>query len=372
MTEDISLDSVRRHRIYAQRLPEESGSGDVTGTIKWLGALQAQELPSAHLAIRARTKGLTVQDVRHAREIDRSIILTWSVRGTMHLIMVEDVSWQLALFGSHFIKETEKRYKQLGLDEATRDKASRQIVSLLSKHGPLTKVQLAQSLAAFRIPVERQAIYHLLRYAALRGLICFGPEEGGELTYVVLEDWLSGTTATPEHDKDLAIRELARRYFRAFGPATLADFKAWSGLSALQSKAGLNAIASELKEVRVNGDTAWMLKAVPVQPPEVSSVRLLPRYDNYLLGYQNRDFMVSAAYANAVHPGGGLIRSSVVVNGLAQAIWHLANSGKMPVITIELFNSLDAKHKQGIEREAEDIARFLQLQTGVDVDYSSS
>ncbi|MEO0560799.1 MAG: winged helix DNA-binding domain-containing protein [Chloroflexota bacterium] len=371
MSTNLTMDTLRRLRLDAQLLLETSRTNDPAEVVRQLCALQAQELPSAHLAIRARSQSLTQQDVQHAREVERSIVLMWSARGTMHLVAAEDVSWQLALFGDHVIKKTERRYKQLGLDASTRDKATLLIVDLLGEHGPQTRAQIAQSLAKSGIPVEGQAIHHLVRYAALRGRICFGPVVDNELTYVVLDDWLHNPLDA-QIDTDKAVRELAGRYLRAFGPATLNDFRRWSGLSASQAKAGFKAIADALNEVSIGGESAWMLTTARTDLPATPSVRFLPRYDNYLLGYEHRDFMVDADHASKIHAGGGLIRESLVIDGLAQATWRLDRRRKTPQLRINVFTHISAAQKEQILIEVEQIRRFLAIEAEVEVFYDEA
>ena len=370
MVNALTLSQVRQLRLHGQGLYAELACSDVAQVIHALCGLQSQELPSANLAIRARTSGLTVGNVRQAREVERSIVLTWTMRGTMHLVAAEDIQWQLSLFGSRFIRKTERRYRQLGLDEDTRRKAARHMREILGNRGPLTRADLAGALAAYDIPVEGQAIHHLVRYAALAGIICFGPAHAGELTYVVLEDWLKMENKSKFTDEQM-LAALARRYLQAYAPATPHDLVSWSGVSVNEAKAGFKAIADDLIEVESQSKAAWMLKqqwALANDVAEVRSVRLLPRYDNYLLGYQSRAFMVDDDFAEQVHPGGGLIRSAVIVDGQAQAVWRMERKRNTSTIIVQPFAKLDPALIPALEAEVLDIGRFLNQTTQLKIE----
>ncbi len=327
-----------------------------------LGAVQAQEWPEAQLAIQARAKGIAQADVVQTREVERAFVLTWALRGTLHLVAAADLNWLLALCGPGAIRATRRRYQQLGLSEPARERALTALPEILRREGALPRPQLAQALAAYDIPVAGQAIHHLLRFAALRGLICLGPERAGNLTYTLLEDWLAGW---PQHKPPDPAGELARTYLAAYGPATQADFTRWSGLSAAQVKAGWAAIAADCATAQLpDGSPALLLKEqLPLLEARASApnIRFLPRYDAYCLGYASRDFMIAAAQAKKLHPGGGLIRSCLSIDGEAMASWKLEKRRAGGRITIAPYTKLDAALAPLLEAEARQLGRFLNM-----------
>ena len=216
MTAILTVEQVRRLRARQQMLCGDRRSRSAAETVSALFALQSQEGPSAQLAIHARCPAVSQADVIRAREVERAFILTWTLRGTLHLVAAEDLRWQLALCGPGAIRGTGSRYKQLGLTEDAREKGLEAIQAILSREGALIRSQLAQALDPRGIPVAGQAIHHLVRYAALRGLVCFGPEIDGDLTYVLLDQWLPEQAPQP----DDPLPAFARRYLAAYGPAS--------------------------------------------------------------------------------------------------------------------------------------------------------
>ena len=360
VTVTLPREQLRQMRTHNQLLSDSERSSAAGDIIRRLCALQSQEWPSAQLAIHARTTGLTQADVIRAREVERAFVLTWTLRGTLHLVAAEAVRWQLAVGSAAAIGATRRRYQQLGLSETVRERALPEIKRILSVEGALQRADLAAALGERGIPVAGQAIHHLLRFAALRGLICLGPEVDGVLTYVLLDSWLPATTVN--HSARDPLRELALRYLRAYAPATEADFARWTGLKKADVRAAWAAIADDcfalgtpsgdalvLEEQRASLDTA----------AKARTVRLLPRYDNYLLGYTSRDFVVAPAHAKQVHPGGGLIRACVIVDGEAKANWKMEKRRTGMRLRVTPFVPLDGLTVEMLEREAESLGEFF-------------
>ena len=361
MNSDLSLAQVRRLRLQNQRLADDTRIASAASVIRDLCALQSQEWTSAQLAIAARTTGITHEDVRRAREVDRSFVLTWSLRGTLHLVAAEEIASQLALFGERAISGTNRRYQQLGLSEIIRDNALDHVGEILAEDGPLIRAELAEKLGARGIPVAGQAIHHLVRYAALRGLICFGPEREGELTYVLLSEWLPNYKAREAVDETLS--SFARRYLNAYGPASSADFARWTGVSAKRADAAFAAIDGNSVACEAPVGAVSLLKRQILRLPAseaAPNLRFLPRYDNYLLVYRSRNFMVDAAFAKRVHPGGGLIRACVIADGEAVANWKLEQRRKTARIVVSPFQVLDKSLRPLLEAEVGRLSQFLQ------------
>lgn len=347
-------------RARHQGLSEASRAKSASAIVSNLVALQSQEWLSAQLALHARADSLTQADAQQARESERAFVLTWALRGTLHLVAAEDLRWMIALCGPGAIRGSKGRYQQLGLTERAREAALEAIDAILSRDGALTRSELALGLAERGIPVEGQAIHHLLRFAALRGLICLGPKRGRDLTYVLLDDWLPAETAEAPPADPLAI--FARRYLAAYAPATAEDFARWSGLSRAQVKAAWATIVDDCISVLLPSGEALMLKAQLERPPAARAdptLRLLPRYDNYPLGYASRDFMVAEAFAKQVHPGGGLIRACVLIDGEARASWKLEKRRSGLRVNVAPYEALSPPELEQLQAETKSLGRFL-------------
>ncbi len=366
----LSPDQIRFLRLRAQRLVPAGtkASVGVAQLLRDVCGVQAQEPSAAVLAVWARSGGLVASQVEHAQVGERSVVRTWCMRGTLHLLAAEDLSWLLPLLGPVFVRKSRRRYAELGLTEEIFAEATRAIQRTLGNAGPLTRAELARQLAEEGVPTEGQAAYHLLRHAGLEGLVCFGPDRAGEPTYVLLEDWVEVCGGM---EVDAARAELARRYLAAYGPASPEDFASWSGLSVSEARAGFETVLDELMEVDMDGSTAWNPKsrAVWLDEPRRGEVvvRLLPGFDPYLLGYRNRDLTVPGRYAKRIHPGGGVLRPTLLVDGQAAGTWKQKRRGVGLVVTVEPFESLGRKVIHALEDEVRDLGRFLEVNATLSV-----
>lgn len=225
----LDLESVRRSRARAQSLAGGVREASAEAVVRRVFALQAQNVAAADLGIRVRGRDITATAVRSAYEDQRSIVRGWYLRGTLHTVPSDDAPWVLRLLAPRILAATGRRYRQLGLTDDLRRRADHLLRRVLTAHGPLTRAELTEHLTALGIASDGQASFHVIRHAALNGILCFGPRRAGEATYVLLDDWLPGGQRS-SWDPDAALAELARRYLAAHAPAAVEDFAAWSGL----------------------------------------------------------------------------------------------------------------------------------------------
>ena len=332
------MTELRRARAAAQLLhrPRAAGVADVVGHLL---AVQAQDLRAARLALRARTTGLAARDVDAALTDERSVVVAWLMRGTLHLVGRDDHPWLLALTAPTRLAANRRRLGQEGVSPDDAERAVQIIERALADDGPLTRAELAERIAADGIRTEGQAIVHLLMLAALRGIAVLGPlRDDGSHAFALTRDWLGGAPAR-ELDRDAALAELARRYLTAHAPAEPADLATWSGLPLRDARAGLQAIASAREAA-----------------PGAIPARLLPAFDPYLLGWKDRAFAVPARHAKRVQPGGGMLRATATVDGRAVGTWSAAGGE----VTLDLFGRVAPAAKAALHADAEDVARFVQ------------
>src|SRR6266545_3339474 len=262
MTRSISEDQVRLLRLRSQRLTGIR-PGDVHEVVRVMGGIQAQDTPASRLAVRPRGDGLDARAVHGACNRERSLVRTWAMRGTLHMLAAEDVGWLVALLGPVFAAANRRRRLQLGLDDDRCARGLRAIGKVLGAHGPLPRGELVSRLAGGGVALDprSQAPAHLVAYAAMQGLVCRGPDlDDDEPTYVLLDDWVGDRR--PALDPEAALAELTRRYLGAHGPATPADLAAWAGIAAGRARRGFELVAGELVEVEAAGAPAGARRAV--------------------------------------------------------------------------------------------------------------
>jgi hypothetical protein len=354
---------LRRRRAAAQLLtggdePTTPGAAHTAAAphsaVAHLLAVQAQDLRAARLALRARGAAASARDVDVALTDDRSLVVAWLIRGTLHLVAREDYRWLLALTADQNAATIRRRLTQLGVTDDAADRAVAVIERALASDGPLHRAQLAERLRAAGLPAEGQAVPHLLALAAGRGTIVLGPVRDGRQAFALTHDWLGAPGRAP--DRDPALAELARRYLRGHGPASAADLAAWSGLGLRDARAGLTAIAIELAPAGELVDLA----ARPA-PPARLPPRLLGTFDPYLLGWKDRTFAVDPEHAHRVHPGGGIVRATAIDRGRAVGTWTMPGGR----VALELFASLPAAAASALRHDADAVERFADESAGV-------
>jgi hypothetical protein len=312
-------------------------------------AVQTQDLGAGMLSLRARVPGLSIPDVHREIGERRSVVLTWVNRGTIHLMRSDDMPWLLALTAPTQQTGLQRRFREHGFGLDTADRAVAVIDRALADEGPLKREELRDRVTAAGFMAEGRALMHLLVYASYRGVTVRGPVVGRQHLFVRTEDWL-GTQ--PRVDRDKALAELARRYLAGFGPATDADLAYWAGLPLRDARVGLNAIARELTH-HADG-LVDLARRDPA--PETLPQKLLPLWDDLLVGWKDKSAIVGAQHAARVFAG-GMIGPAATRAGRVVGKWSAAR-GK---VVLEPF----AASARGFAAEARDVERFLASRPGV-------
>lgn len=317
-------------------------------------------MPAAgRLGIRARSKGLTDAGVEAERLEDRGIVRVWAMRGTIHIVASEDERWLRELLAPLTIPAAYRGLSQVGLTRDQADRALRLATNAL-KNGPLTRADIGERLRRRGIMWKgAQAMAYLVWLANLTGHAVIGPPRGAKETMVLTRDWLP--KASGKGPKDPAA-ELARRYLIGYGPATLQDFVWWSGLRVGAARAAFAAIADELVEEPARDASMWRHRSARAKArPGV--VRLLPHFDDWLLGYRDRTHLGPPRILRSLMAG-GMFLPFVIADGRAVAGWKIARHKGDLTVELKRFGSSLAQHERGIAREIRDAERFLSTSRG--------
>ena len=317
--------------------------------------IPAQDRSAAPLAIRARTPHVAAADVEAALSEERSVVWSWAMRGTLHFISAEDQGWLVPLVAAGPLRGSSRRLAQEGLSADQAERALQMMERMLTDHGPMTRVEIAEELARRSVRAEGQAFPHLIRMGALRGLLCHGSPRSGKPAVVLVRDWL-GPPRRIEPERGLP--ELASRYLVSHGPASPEDLAAWSGLRVAEARTAWKEVAGRLVEVKFGSRSLWMLSGASFDAP-TGLLRLLPAFDPYLLGWKGRELMLPKDHERKVFPGGGILRPTLIVEGMARGTWATTRTPKGLEVTLRPFSRLSAPLLARVIAEAEDLGRFL-------------
>ena len=335
-------------RRFAAQLLAGPPAPDPLAAVERLLAVQGQDGRGVRLAIRARTRELTVQAIDRALTDERTLLITWLCRGTLHLIRSEDYPWLQALTAPPLFRGNLRRLDQMGVSTAVAERGVETIERSLAAEGPLTRKQLGERLDAVGVPTKDQALVHLLMLASLRGIAVRGPMVGRQHAYVLVRDWLGPPAPV---DRDRALAELARRYLAGHAPADERDLAKWAGLPLRDARAGLQAIAGELVE-RPGGLLELRRGGADhgLPPP-----RLLGAFDPVLLGWTSRE-PITGGHAPEVIAG-GVFRPFALVGGRAVARWRIEQGA----VALEPFVGVGARDLAALRADGADVVRYLGL-----------
>jgi hypothetical protein len=331
-------------RLVAQRLSGPPAT-DVLEATRHLLAVQAQDPRGARLALRVRSAGGHASAVDDALTNERSLIITWVNRGTLHLIAAEDEPLLHALTTPQLRRASDRRLRQEGVSAAAEQRAIAAIVKTLGADGPMTRGEIRALLERARVPTARQAMVHVLFRATLDGHIIRGPMVRGEHAFALTADWLG---ERPHINRDRALAELARRYLVGHGPADERDLAKWAQLSLRDARAGLAAIASELTQ-RPDGLVDVQRGEVPALPPP----RLLGPFDPLLLGWRSRAFVLDAP--EHVVTVNGILKAIALIDGRAAGTWTMPGGH----VELHLWKAQGRRSAAALAREASAVESYL-------------
>lgn len=339
--------------MLAERLAAQLLSGppapDAAAVARRLLAVQAQDPRGARLAVRARTAATTAGDVDFALSEERSLVVSWLNRGTLHLVHREDYFWLHALTAPSMLTGVRRRLAQEQVSPAAAQRGVATIERALADGGPLTRAALAERLRAAGVRTEGQALVHILALASLRGLIVRGPVAGSRQAFVLVRDWLG---PPPVVDRDAALAELARRYLAGHAPADDRDLARWAGLPLRDARAGLRAIASEVR-TRADGQLEPRRTPPAAGPRPLPPPRLLGPFEPCLLGWRSRD-LVLGGHRDVVTVN-GIFRAFAMVDGRAVATWTMPGGE----VVLEPFEPLPDATAAALADDAAAVRRFL-------------
>jgi hypothetical protein len=319
--------------------------------------MQAQDFAGAKWSIGLRLPGCTEADIDEAIE-QRSIIRTWALRGTLHIVAARDVHWLLALLAPRLHKTQAAYYRKYGLTDVAFRKSQDIMRRVLQGGNTCTRKELLQEIHDGGISVEDIRANFILLRASIDGVICSGPRQGKEYTFVLLDDWVKPPEPISRED---ALAALARCYFKGHGPATLQDYMWWSGLSRTEAQEGIDAAARSLTSFEAEGGQ-YIMGRGKVEPVKDTQVHMLPGFDELLLGYTDRSASLDAAYVSRIAANkNGLFSATLVQEGEVIGAWRRTIAKDKVTVTIEPFTAFSKARHKAVVQAVKRYGSFLNM-----------
>lgn len=340
----------------------------LAGVVGDICGVQAQLMSAAELSLWARVEDLTREDIAQALWRERSLVKTWCMRGALHLLVSTDLPIYVGGLMRRGLRREREWIGRYGVSEAEMDDMVRAVVEALGAE-ILTRKELSERVVERLGAKAKRWVEHswggIVKQACLLGLVVFGPNQGREITFVRREKWLPGTTAIPVEEAEAM---LLQRYLHGYGPASLADFAAWAGMTSSDAMSIRQRVGDEILEVKIEDkaclalrEDSEVLQNVAVLDAEKGGVRMLPSFDCYMLGHKDKSHIVDQAYYKRVYRKAGWLSPVVLVNGRAEGIWNWRKKGNRLHITIQLFDRIPKDASKQVEEEAADLGRFYDI-----------
>jgi winged helix DNA-binding protein len=365
-------------QVHAWRMSQHGlfprfSSQDVALAVTRTAGIQAQVMSAAELAMCTRVEGLSPPDVQAALFQDRTLVKTWAMRGTLHLLSASELPLYVAARDWQHTTSWSNYFAVFGLTTAAHQEAFLSAIPHVLEQGPLTRQHLADAVAK-HTGIAHARDFILSESWGYRGELCFGPGQGRTATFMNPRVWIGQWQLI---EPQLALQELARRYLRAYGPATADDFRFWWGCSKTLAKSLFHSLAEELEEVEVEGWRAYVLRATlpfmqSVEP--VEQIHLLPLFDAYTIGAPPRgcEPLLAAAYKRQVFNQQGWTFAVILVNGSIQGVWDSTIRRSHIVVKVNLFCSSTPAIRKGIAAEAQRLSHLFEKEVVLEEESASS
>lgn len=324
-----------------------------------MGAVQAQDYRGALWAVGLRLRGAVEAGVE-AAIADRTIVRTWPMRGTLHFVPAEDARWMLRLLTPRVVARSAGRHRELALDATCFRRSERLLARALEGGRRLARPEVYAVLRRGGVSPEGQRGIHILGFLAQQGLICLGPREGRQHTFVLLDDWLPRSR---EPSRSQALATLATRYFSSHGPATLHDFAWWTGLLVKDAQEAILVAGSRLAEEAWDGRSWWSASAAPPRAKgRTPAAVLLPQWDEFIVAYKDRS--AATGHLHGRDRLGTVGRGLIVIDGRARGGWaRRVASGRLRVEP-DFWTPFSAADRRAVDQAARRYARFLDSDAG--------
>jgi len=279
----MNVTDIAKYRLVNQQLTGSKIKSAVE-MVEWFAAIQGQEYAQTKWGLGLRLQDINDGDIERDLN-DGNILRTHLLRPTWHFISAKDIRWLLALTAPRVQVANGFMYRQLELDNKVFSKCNKILIKILQDGRQLTRVEINDAFKKHRVIAENLRLIYIIMNAELAGIICSGARRGNQFTYALLDERVKHKHSL---NKDEALAELATRYFKSRGPATVKDFSTWSDLTLTDCRKGIEMIKPILHKEVGESQEYFFTSEIPLIKYQFKKIYLLPVYDEYIMGYKDR------------------------------------------------------------------------------------
>jgi hypothetical protein len=364
----VTWDRVAAWRVRRHFLDRRAPAGSLLAVASRLCGLHAQLMSSAELSAWARIDDVKSEAVQRALWQERTLVKTWAMRGTLHLLPADELPLWHAALGTNrrYLREALwKKYFGITLKDLERvtEAVGRALDGrVLTREALAAEVGRITRSRSFARKLAASSWGTVLKPAAFTGRLCFAPSEGQLVRFTHPRTWIRGDR--PAVDPQTAPALVARRFLTAYGPATYHDLaRWWTGGGIATARQWIAALGEDVCRVDVNGSPAWMLSAELRTLRDLSpsrSVRLLPAFDPYVIAASHHaERLLPGVSRSRVYRPQGWISPVLLVNGRMEGIWRHAITRRGVEVIIEPFGEPPGWARRAAGEEADRLAVFL-------------
>lgn len=369
------MQMVNRLYLLKHHLFKKAKKNDTVKVVDDVCGLHAQASSTPYLSLWNRVEDFDNELLDKALYRDKTLVKTWCMRGTLHVIPSEDLPiYNKALKKMWF--EHHGRFMHSPdwppIEEGKRLVYPKILEALAQK--PLKRSELStivlKRLKDHSKPYERlfSAWGGILKVMAYEGLTVHAEPCEREACFARLDKWLPHIDLN-RIEEDEAHERLLKKYLRGYGPATQQDFCLWSGLMAGDARKAIENLAGSLiEEVEIEGVKArlWMLKedfkALDlISLDEKTPACLLPKFDSFVLGHKDRTRMIQDEYKKHVFRKAGDIAATLLINGQIAGTWTQKKTKNRLTIMIKPFQKLKREDLKETEKKAKELCQFMRV-----------
>ena len=354
----LSLRELNRATLARQLLLRRARL-DVVVAIERLAALQAQWAPSPYIALWSRITGFRRERLWDAIE-RHEVVRARLMRGTLHLVSARD--FYAYAVATQDLQRGAWNRMQIGRGVDPEHMAA---LAIAFAREPRRKEEVLAHVQE-RIAGALGGPYRWLiwRFVSAHADLVSAPPGGHwgyggtDAPYVAAKHWIAGAGRPGEAD---ALARLIHRYLGAFGPATLSDIAKFAGQVPPRIRPVLDRLAPKLRRFTDReGRALYDLPRTPRPGADAAApVRLLPRYDELLIGYAHRDRVIAPEHRKAIYAKNGIIEATVLVDGMVAGTWTQDRGKTELLVRVRPFGRLTRSDRAAVLAEAERLARFL-------------
>ena len=371
---EIDPETAARFTLGRQHLLERAPPDDAIAVVDDILGLNAQGALNFQLSLWNRVSELSHDFLPHALFDERSLVRSWLMRDTVHIIPASRLRLFRAALKRPLMDEWNRWTVKTGTKESPEawEPLYPQVLERLEKR-PLTMNELLEEMGWSDKDAKR-ILSRLVREMSLQGLLCHATSSGPwyhntEHAFTRVDRWLP-SLAGDLQEEDEALRELARRYLRSFGPATVSDFAYWSGLRVRDARPAFEAISDLTEEVSISGrkrkylilkEDADQLNYSRDPPPRV---RLLPQFDALIMGHRDKTRFIDPSHNSEIFLPQADIAATILLGGKIAGVWKIRKHKKSWRLELSPFRNLSEEEREVIALEVESLREF----TGFEID----